>query len=289
MSWGAVIVGAIGVGTSIYKTSQANKQKREDEAQKKAIKPAFYKIQDEYFQNRDLAGNLAESGLPSSTKDYLTAQDERGFSAGLNAITSGGGDTGDVAKLFGSYANSINNTGAQDAMQKIKNIEYFTKVNSDLAGQKNIKWALNEKQPHDELLKQLNQDIAVDEKNRQSGIDQTIGAGTQLVGAAASGIAMNSLYNKLFPKETDPYKGQDRGTPQMFDNYPTSTATTDTNSSFGSDSNFGSNSNGLTWNQPGDINGRQQQTPTYPGTGNNSNSWQGSDDNEFWKNFMFKQ
>lgn len=170
------------------------KKEREDEEALQRLKRPFYKIQDEYFQNRNIAANIAESGLPESTKNYVTQENQRGLSAGIDAILSGGGSPSDVSKLFSAYSNSINSLGAKDAESKISNIQYFMGANKDLAGQKNIQFGVNELQPYEEKLKQLNENLKVDQTNKFGAVDTAIGS----LGALGTTLSNKDLYKMLF-------------------------------------------------------------------------------------------
>jgi hypothetical protein len=176
-------------------------KEKKDKAALASLHPAFYKIQDEYYQNRNLTSNLAQGGLPSSTKDYLTGETQRGLSAGISGtLQSGSADPNAIAKLFSGYNNNaIDKTAAEDADQKIKNIQYFMKANSDLAGQKTTQWALNEYQPTQEKKKQLNENIAAEQKNVAAGANQLLGS----VGATGTSLSNNSLLNNRY-KKTSP-------------------------------------------------------------------------------------
>lgn len=183
----------LGVAEGAYQFIDSIGKEKKDRAALANIKDPFYKIQDEYLQNRNLAESQAQGGLPAASKDYLTSESQRGLGAGIGGILQGGGNPNDIAKLFDSYSKSIDRTAAEDADQHIKNIQYFSKVNSDLAGQKTTQWSLNEYQPTQEKKRQLSENIASDKTNAYGGANTAIGS----LGALGTSLTNNSLLNKI--------------------------------------------------------------------------------------------
>jgi hypothetical protein len=168
------------------------------------LKTPFYKIQDEYFQNKNIAANQAQGGLPGATKDYVTNERNRGFGAAISGLNQTGGDPNAYADLFDSFNNSINKTAAQDAATQMENIKYFTEANKDLAGQKTTQWSLNEYQQYQNKLKELTERMAAGKQNKAGGIQTAIGS----LGATGTSLQNNDLMSKLFgdkdPAQTMP-------------------------------------------------------------------------------------
>lgn len=155
MSWVAAGVASAGLTLAAVKWVGGNsKEKKAKKAREKLAQP-FYNIQDEYYQNANIAGGLAQGGLPAATKDYYTNQSEKGLSAGVQGILASGGNPNDISKIFQTYDDSIGKISAVDAEQHINNIKYYMGVNKDLAGQKTIQWAINKQQPYLNTLKEL--------------------------------------------------------------------------------------------------------------------------------------
>lgn len=184
---GGIIQSGFQLGDSITKLKR---NKRELER----LQPVFYKVQDEYYQNRNLASELAQGGMPQAAKDYLTSESQRGLGAGIQGILSSGGDPEAISQLFDGYNRSINNAAAQDAQMRVENIGRLMAANKDVAGQETMKWTLNEYQPYQAKLKQLTQNIANAETNMwgaASGISQGL---TSL----GTSISNEKDYNDLF-------------------------------------------------------------------------------------------
>lgn len=175
----AVIGAASEVGGIVEGVAQAfggSKAKRKKEEELSKLKRPFYKIQDEYYQNKNLTGINAETGLPTATKDYYTTEAQRGLGAGINAIEVAGGDPNNISKLYDTYERGISKVASEDADAHVKNLQYFMTANKDLAGQKNIAFGVNELQPYEQKVKQLTEDIKAEEQNKWNGINTALGS-----------------------------------------------------------------------------------------------------------------
>lgn len=183
LSVGSAVLGA-GSGLVGMFTEAAKERKAKEELSRLA--QPFYKIQDEYFQNRNIAGAAAGQGMPSATRDYVTTQTERGLGAGISAIQQGGGSPSDVANLFDVFTQSTNAIGAKDAEIQLQNIRGFMDANKEVAAQKNIQWGVNEFQPYQNKLKEITQRRAAAELNQNNFLNQAIGS------TAAAGTALTN-------------------------------------------------------------------------------------------------
>lgn len=202
MSWISVGVAAVGVGTSIYKGVKASSAEDKAREELSNLKPSFYKIQDEYNQNRNLSASMAGQGLPTATRDYQTAENQKGFGSGVSAIEQAGGSPSDIAKLYSGFTNSVNQTGAEDANLQFKNMQYFMKANQDLAGQKTIQWDVNEYNPYQNKLKEITQRIGASQINQNNALNE----GVSSIGSLGTSLANRDLLDKLLEaQKKDPY------------------------------------------------------------------------------------
>lgn len=207
------IVGAgLAAATTIGQAVSGAVNLRKDKRELSRLSNPFYKIQDEYFQNKNMSEQLASSGLTPAAKDYFTTQSERGLGSGLNALTTMGGSPNDVAHLFDAFSGSVRDNAAQDAEAQLNNIKYFMGANKDLAGQKTMQWTINDYQPHQAKLKELTERIAADKQNIFGGATGVAGA----VGALGTTLQNDDLMKNLFPKPSsssplsgipDPFSG----------------------------------------------------------------------------------
>lgn len=191
-----ISLGADAAGTligGIETISNIAKEKRDRKALENLHDP-FYQIQNEYYQNRNLTGQQAESGLPSATKDYVTGEMERGLGAGISGTLQSGGSPNDINKLFSTFNKSIDATGAQDAERHTKNIQYFIEANKDLAGQKGIQFGFNKVMPYQRKLAQITQNLSNEQTNAYNGANQMVGS----LNAAGTSLSNSKLLNMLF-------------------------------------------------------------------------------------------
>lgn len=172
--------------------AKSDEEKAREELER--IKQPFYKIQNEYFQNRNISGNVATSGLTPEAKNYYTTQSEKGLGAGINYLTQAGGSPNDAAKIFDIYNDSIDKVAMQDAEQRIANINNFMNYNKEVAGQKTMKWALDEYQPYQRKLKEITERINAAKQNKNNAVNTTIGS----LSAAGTALSNNDLMSKLF-------------------------------------------------------------------------------------------
>jgi|SRR6185312_6975086 len=178
----------------------ALKNEKKDKAALANIKDPFYRIQDEFLQNRNIAEDQAQGGLPTATKDYLTSESQRGLGAGVSGILQGGGNVNDINKLFDTYNKSIDRTAAEDAEMHQKNIDYFIGQNTNLAGEKIKQFTLNQYLPTQEKKKQLSENIAADKANVFGGANTAIGS----TSALGTSLENNYLLKQLFKTQKDP-------------------------------------------------------------------------------------
>lgn len=188
---GSLALNAIkGIGTLFGAKSEEEKAREELER----LKMPFYKIQDEYIQNRNISGNMASTGLPDATKNYYTTEAQRGLGGGLNAVMTAGGTPNDVNNLLDVYNNSVSRVAVEDAQARLQNIQNFMNVNRELAGQKTTQWSLNEYAPYQRKLKEITERIGAAKQNQNNSFNNIIGS----VSAAGTALSNNDLMNRLF-------------------------------------------------------------------------------------------
>lgn len=166
----------VGAGVGLYKIWQGAKAKKEAKANAARLTQPAYQVQNEYFQNRNLTEANATQGYTGATKDYLTSENQQGLGTGISAIESSGGNPNDIAKLYGAYLHSTNQTAAQDSQLQLKNIEDFRQANTAVAGQRTIGWSLNEDRPYQTKRKEYRQDAAIADANMMEGANTFVGS-----------------------------------------------------------------------------------------------------------------
>lgn len=185
---------ALGVikGIGDFFGAKSDEEKAIEERDK--LKQPFYKIQDEYVQNRNIAANLAGSGLPDATKNYLTTEGQRGLATSISGNTQNGGTPNDSARLLDIYNNSIDRTAEEDANARVSNIHNFMTYNKDLAGQKTMKWTLDEYQPYQRKLKEITERIGAAKINKNNALNESISS----LSSGGTALSNNDLMKQLF-------------------------------------------------------------------------------------------
>lgn len=166
------------------------------------LKQPFYKIQDEYTQNRNIAASQAAGGLGDETKNFYTTEAQRGLGSTLNAVNMAGGSPNDAGKLLDIYTRNINRVASEDANARVQNMQRFFDANRELAGQKTIKWSLDEYRPWERKLKEITQRIGAAETNQNNALNNAIGA----VGATGTALSNSQLMNDLFSNNQPTYE-----------------------------------------------------------------------------------
>lgn len=191
------IAGVVVAGAKIF---AAAKKDKADKAELARLKPSFYKIQDAYYQNRNIAESRASGGLDAADQFEL-GEGQRGLSSVFSNINQAGGmSVNKAGELLDSYNKNIRSIGVDSAEKQAKNIEYFMQKNKDLAGQQTTQWGVNEYAPYENKLKQLQQSRQVNQQNIWSGVGDVAGA----ISSYATGQQNQGMINRLF-KNSDPY------------------------------------------------------------------------------------
>lgn len=185
-------VGGLALGAAKF-ISGLSAQKSAQKSQANLKRP-FLKVQDEYYQNQNIAKELATSGLPIDVTNQLARERAKGLTTSLDALKQTAGGPNAFASLNKSFDDSLLNQSSLNAQQQLKNIEYFMNVNKEVAGQKTTQFGVNELQPYENNLKQLNERIATSEQNKWEGISEGIGS----LSAIGTGNSNSGLLSKLF-------------------------------------------------------------------------------------------
>ena len=192
---GSAIGGAVkGIGSLFG--AKSDEQKAQEELAK--LKTPFYKVQDEFYQNRNIAADLAQGGLPDTSKNYYTTEAQRGLASTISGMNRAGGDgsPNDAGNYLDVYLRNINRVAAQDAETKLANIQNFINLNREVAGQKITQFTLNELRPYERRLKELTNRIAAAKQNQNNAWNTAIGS----VSAAGTALSNADLMAKLFSK-----------------------------------------------------------------------------------------
>jgi hypothetical protein len=181
----AIGQGLIGAGQAVAGLIDKGKAKRE----LASLKSPFYKIQEELLQNRDIAAQQAQLGVPQEVKDYLTTETQRGLGTSLMAANNQRLGANSIAELFDRYQRGVQSNAAQQAQMTAAQINRFMEANTAVAGQKIMQWTINEFNPYQNRIKNLQARIAQNNATIGSGISNLLSAGaTYLVGKQNEGL-----------------------------------------------------------------------------------------------------
>src|ERR1700679_4298203 len=184
MSWVSVGVAGVSEGVSIYKGLHAESQDKKAAREGAAMKRPFYSIPTEDIINRNIAGSEAQQGLTSAEKQYAGEQRERGFASSARALSETGASVNQFGELSHIFDDSLKSQSALDAQQHKQNIEMFTKANSDISAQKGIQFGINELQPYESKLKEIQDRRIAAKTNENNAVNEGLGSAS----AAATGI-----------------------------------------------------------------------------------------------------
>lgn len=222
----AAIQAATAIGGGISKVLGGKSDYEKNKEQLDSLADPFYKIQDEYFQNRNSAANEAQSGFSAETKDYYTTEAQRGLGSSLNAVSMGGGGVNDVSRILDTYNRGIRGTVAQDEQLRMQKMSEFYNRNKDLAGQKTIQWHLNEYQPNQNKMALYSGNMVNAKQNQTQGWNDILGgisaASSSFMNAQAGAASANGgapFTPKLVDATTvSPFSREYAGTPQLQSN-----------------------------------------------------------------------
>ena len=195
MSWVSVSVAGISAGVSLYKGIKAHSADEKAAKEGAAMKRPFYSIPTEDIINRNVWGEQAQQGLSSAEKQYAGEQRERGLATSANALSETGAGVNQFGELNQVFADSLKSQSALDAQEHKANIDMFTKANSEISAQKGIQFGINELQPYESKVKEIQDRRIAAKTNENNAVDEGIGS----LSAAATGI---NSYMKTNPGTT---------------------------------------------------------------------------------------
>lgn len=188
---GAAIGGVVDAAEFIKSISDEKEAKKE----LSHLKTPFYKVQDQYYQNDNIAKSLAGQGATSTERQYFTDESEKGLQSGLSGLLQISNDPNQVSKLLDSFTKSVGSFAAKSSEQQVANIQNFMTTNKDLAGQLTTQWGINEFQPYENKLKELTERRGAAQQNEFNSASAFAGT----VGAAQTAMSNDDLIKKLFP------------------------------------------------------------------------------------------
>jgi hypothetical protein len=197
-TWATVGVAGVSAGVSLYKGLKAHSQDEKAAREGSALRRPFYTIPMEYNEDKNIWEEAAGQGLSSAEKQYAGQQRERGLSSSLSALKQTGAGPNEFAGLNKIFDDSLNSQSVADANQHLQNIQMFTKANEELAGQKGIQFGINELQPYESKLKEIQDRRTAAQTNENNAVNEGIGS----LAAGATGYN-SAIRTASAPKEPD--------------------------------------------------------------------------------------
>lgn len=199
-TWAATAVGGAGLVISGVKALKAHSADQAAKREGNAIKRPFYTVPAEDIQNRNIAEGQAGQGLSSAEKLYAGEQRERGLSSSVSALKQTGGGPNSLGQLNSIFDDSLKSQSAEDAQLHHQNIDFFTKANSEVAAQKGIQFGINELQPYESKLKEIQDRRIAAKTNENNAINEGLGSAS----AVATGVnSYLSTKNPATAKQPD--------------------------------------------------------------------------------------
>ena len=124
-------VAVAGLGYSVY---NAEKQKSKANQIEKGLKDPVYNIPSEFYQNREIARQMAEQGLPQEVINNQTNRINQNQAQAIDAISKGNNPTG-AASIVRQGDAAGDTLAAEDAQARQNNQRYFIEQNKQVAGQ----------------------------------------------------------------------------------------------------------------------------------------------------------
>lgn len=198
MSWVSVGVAGTSLGISAYKYFHAQSEDKKAAREGNSLRRPAYQIPGEYIENRNIAKEMAGQGLTSAEKQYAGEQRQEGLSSSLSALKQTGGGPNDFSGLNKIFDDSLKSQSAMDAQQHMQNIQFFTKTNEDVAGQKGIQWGVNELQPYESKLKEIQDRRIAAKTNENNAVNEGLDS------ASAAATSYNSYVKNKTGKTSEP-------------------------------------------------------------------------------------
>lgn len=196
MSYVFAASAAVTAGLGIYKTIKGNNAVADAKRRAKLNVRPDYPIQQQYYDNQNLAASQAQSGLSDAERNYYNTNAQRGFSSGIAAGLQTGQGPNAVGSLYDSFLRgqgAIANTSDQLKTQKLQTL---MGANTALADQETQKWALDKYEPFKDEARAISGQKTAGQQQVNDGLN-TIGSAVSSYAAGTTkyGDAVNNATN----------------------------------------------------------------------------------------------
>jgi hypothetical protein len=176
MTWFLGASAAATAGLGIYKTLKGNSQISDARNRAKLNIRPTYPIQQQYYDNQNLASSMASTGLSDAEKNYYNTNAERGLTTGIGAALQTGQGPNAIGNLYDSFLrgqNQLASTGDQLRTQKLQTL---MEANRALADQETQKWALDKYEPFKDEAKAIAGEKTAGQQGVNDGLNTVVGA-----------------------------------------------------------------------------------------------------------------
>ena len=167
---GVIIPAAIGAASGIYKFVSGVKNTKEAKRLEAMKRPTYEIPQTEYDAYRALQAR-GNRGLAAGSKQILQENADRGLSTSIGAVLQGGGNPGDIAKLYDSYMGNINQMTLANDQAQVSNFNNAINADYRMSNFTDKKWMTNEYGPWADAQRKAAQLRALGEGQKTAGVN----------------------------------------------------------------------------------------------------------------------
>lgn len=128
------IAAGVGVASLAYGVYNAESQKSKANKIQKGLHDPVYQIPQEFYQNREIARQMAQQGLPQSVINQQNDRINQNQAAAIEA-SSRSSNPGGLAAVVRQGDDAGATLGAEDAQAKLNNQRFFIQMNKELGNQ----------------------------------------------------------------------------------------------------------------------------------------------------------
>lgn len=173
---------AVTAGLGLYKTLKGSSEVADAKRRAKLNVRPSYNIQQQYYDNQNLAASQAQTGLSDAERNYYNTNAERGLSSGIGAALQTGQGPNAVGGLYDSFLRgqgAIANTSDQLKTQKLATL---MQANNALADQETQKWALDKYEPFKDEAEAIAGQKTAGQQQVNDGLNTVAGAVSNYAG-----------------------------------------------------------------------------------------------------------
>ena len=195
----------IGAGTALvgtaYTIENSESQKHKANEIEKNLKQPNYAIPPEFIENRNIAKQMAQLGLPQQQYNNQFNQIQGNLATGISAAQRSNNPAGAISGVVSGTNTAGANLNAEDAQARQNNQRIYMQANDQLAGQKLQQQQANVFDPYTQKYNEMQAYRGAGQQNINSGIGDISKLG---------GLAMQyGLGNQNIPQQfTNPQAGQ---------------------------------------------------------------------------------